>query len=126
MINFLINACHAADKDDAWIQLDVTVENEAQHQLCIAVSDNGQGMDEKTQTKIFDPFFSTKSPEGGTGLGLFVCHTLARRMDGHIDVFSQPGQGSRFVLVLPIHDQEKGLPVSDADETHRRASALVE
>jgi signal transduction histidine kinase len=104
LINFLINASHAVDKDDSWIKLEVTVNGNDQKQVRIAVSDNGQGMDEKIQSKIFDPFFTTKSPEGGTGLGLFVSHTLAERMGGHIEVESETGKGSRFVLTLPVKD----------------------
>ena len=107
MINLLINASHAADKDDSWIKLDVTVNGDDHKELCIAVSDNGHGMDEKMQSKIFDPFFSTKSPEGGTGLGLFVSHTLAERMGGDIEVESEAGKGSRFVLILPVKDPNR-------------------
>ena len=105
LINFLINASHAADKDDSWIRLDVTVNGDEQKQVSIAVSDNGHGMDEKIRKKIFDPFFTTKSIEVGTGLGLFVSHTLAERMAGHIEVESDPGKGSQFVLTLPLADQ---------------------
>ena len=104
LINFLINASHAADKDDSWIKLDATAKNDDQKQVRIAVSDNGQGIDEKIQSKIFDPFFTTKSVEVGTGLGLFVSHTLAERMAGHITVESETGKGSKFVLILPVKD----------------------
>ena len=104
LINFLINASQAVDKDDSWIKLEVTINGGDPKHVFIAVSDNGHGMDEKTQSKIFDPFFTTKSPQDGTGLGLFVSHTLAERMAGHIEVESEPGKGSKFVLILPIED----------------------
>ena len=122
LINFLVNSCHAADKDDAWIRLDVTVEENGSRQLAIAVSDNGQGMDERTLSKIFDPFYTTKSPEGGTGLGLFVCHTLAQRMDGRIEVSSRPGEGSRFVLVVPVEkaDAVTSVAATETQDAHGR------
>jgi signal transduction histidine kinase len=107
LINFLINACHAADKEDSWIQLDVTVSRGNPKRMHIAVSDNGHGMDDHTQSKIFDPFFTTKSPERGTGLGLFVSHTLAERMGGDIKIESEPGRGSKFVLTIPVDDQHQ-------------------
>ena len=115
LINFLINASHAADKEDSWIKLDVTVNGDDHKELCIAVSDNGHGMDEKIQSKIFDPFFSTKSPEGGTGLGLFVSHTLAERMGGRIEMESKAGKGSRFVLILPVKDPNRATGVEAQD-----------
>ena len=108
LINFLLNACQAADKPDSWIQLDVSVNGGTSQKVHISVSDNGQGMDEETQLKIFDPFFTTKSPEGGTGLGLFVSHTLAERMGGEIRIESKPGSGSTFVLICPVKNQADG------------------
>ncbi|UCF89845.1 MAG: HAMP domain-containing histidine kinase, partial [Desulfobacterales bacterium] len=70
----------------------------------IEVSENGCGMDEVTRDKIFDPFFSTKSPRDGTGLGLYVCHTLVEGLKGRIEVESAPGQGSVFRVILPAKE----------------------
>ena len=101
LINFLINACHATDKEDSWVKLDVAA-NEERSQIVISVSDNGHGMDEKTLSKVFDPFYTTKSTEGGTGLGLYVSHLLARKMGGEIFAESRQGEGSKFILKLPL------------------------
>jgi two-component system NtrC family sensor kinase len=76
-----------------------------QDQLCIEVSDNGCGMDEATQLKIFDPFFTTKSHMDGTGLGLYICHSMAERLNGRIELESEPGTGSTFKLILPIENK---------------------
>jgi PAS domain S-box-containing protein len=69
----------------------------------IEVEDNGPGMDEKVRNKIFEPFYSTKSPGEGTGLGLSVSYfIITRAHGGSIKVESQPGHGARFVIHLPL------------------------
>jgi signal transduction histidine kinase len=105
LLNLLINAAQAADKHDSWIKLDVSVSNGEREHIVIEVSDNGCGIDKETQLKIFDPFFTTKSQSEGTGLGLYVCHTLVERLKGRVDVESEPGQGSVFRLILPVENQ---------------------
>ena len=105
LLNLLVNAAQASDKHDSWIKLNVTVNNGERKQIGIEVSDNGCGIDKETQVKIFDPFFTTKSQTEGTGLGLYVCHTLVERLKGRIEVESEPGKGSVFRLVLPVESQ---------------------
>jgi len=68
----------------------------------ITISDNGPGMDETTRRHIFDPFFSTKPPGSGTGLGLTVAYAIiSRGYDGHLEVESQGGEGTTFRVLLP-------------------------
>jgi signal transduction histidine kinase len=109
LLNLLVNAAQAADKHDSWIKLNVTVNNGEREQICIEVSDNGCGIDKEAQLKIFDPFFTTKSQAEGTGLGLYVCHTLVERLKGRIEVESEPGEGSIFRVML-----------SDKDRSHKK------
>ena len=66
------------------------------------VEDDGSGMDEKTMTKIFDPFFTSKST--GTGLGLAAVLGILRAHKGAVDVVSDTGKGTRFRVYLPITD----------------------
>jgi C4-dicarboxylate-specific signal transduction histidine kinase len=101
LINLLLNAAQAADKEDSWIKLDVKIKDDRQDHTIIAVSDNGCGMDEKTRLSVFDPFFTTKPPAEGTGLGLYVTHNLIRDLGGRIEVQSEPGKGSKFIIILP-------------------------
>lgn len=79
---------------------EVRVEAEAKDQrIRIAVSDDGPGMDEKTQKRIFDPYFTTKSE--GSGLGLPLVRHLTQRLGGDLELHSEPGRGSRFAVWLP-------------------------
>jgi nitrogen-specific signal transduction histidine kinase/ActR/RegA family two-component response regulator len=74
----------------------------------LEVSDTGCGMSPRTRTRIFDPFFSTKS--AGRGLGLPVVHGIVRSLRGAIRVSSEPGKGSTFQILLP----SAGAPAPDA------------
>ena len=106
LINLLVNAAQAADKEDSWVKLNVLTENKDRGHLIIEVSDNGCGMDDITRKKIFDPFFTTKPAGEGTGLGLYVCHNLLEGLGGRIEVESEPGKGSKFRVILTVKDTE--------------------
>src|SRR5713226_9421597 len=67
--------------------------------VCIAVSDNGRGLDERVARRMFEPFFTTRL--AGTGLGLATVREIVRDHDGALGVQSQPGRGSRFEVWLP-------------------------
>jgi PAS domain S-box-containing protein len=71
----------------------------------LSVGDTGSGMEEGVQAKIFDPFFSTK--ECGTGLGLAVVQQIVENFGGRIEVWSQPGRGTRFDVWLPRAEAEQ-------------------
>lgn len=69
----------------------------------IRISDTGIGMTEETKARIFDPFFTTKPVGEGTGLGLAIVYGIVNDHDGTIEVESQPGVGTTFIINFPIH-----------------------
>jgi CheY-like chemotaxis protein len=86
---------------------DVSASNVPEGQyVLLSVSDNGCGMDAETQAHIYEPFFTTKQKEVGTGLGLSTVYGIVKQNHGFIRVDSTPGQGTTFRIYLPRHLSE--------------------
>ena len=81
-----------------WISTEVTADNT----VTVKIRDNGPGIAAGCAQQIFDPFFTTKSIGKGTGLGLAISYQIVAKHQGKIEVNSQIGQGTEFVITLPV------------------------
>nr|WP_319394890.1 HAMP domain-containing sensor histidine kinase [uncultured Desulfobacter sp.] len=80
----------------------VSVQKEA-NSVLIRYSDTGKGMSSETAERIFEPFFTTLRAKGGTGLGMYICHNIVTsRLNGTIECSSMQGQGTTFLITVPI------------------------
>ncbi|MEN8258110.1 MAG: PAS domain S-box protein [Thermodesulfobacteriota bacterium] len=112
--NLLINAAHAInDKQQGKISVSSHYSERLQS-IVVSIEDNGMGIDPETTARIFEPFFTTKRNSGGTGLGLSVSYGLIQEHNGLIALYSRPGLGSRFSLLLPITEESKPLRLQPA------------
>jgi signal transduction histidine kinase len=86
--------------------------------VVLAVSDNGCGMDTNTRQHVFDPFFTTKSAGQGTGLGLTTVRGIVTSNGGLIHFESEPGRGTRVMILLPRIIQSASADFSDISTPH--------
>ncbi|MFT5695269.1 MAG: signal transduction histidine kinase [Myxococcota bacterium] len=98
MVNIIRNAIESQE-----FRCRVQVESELKGDLArVQITDNGRGIDARDKARVFDPFYSTRVEEGGTGLGLSVAHGIIREHDGVITTDSDEGKGTVFTIELPI------------------------
>jgi len=84
-------------------RLEVAVRREGMDRVATTITDNGCGMAEADLTRIYEPFYSTKTKVGGTGLGLSITYGLIKELGGSIQVSSKLGEGTSFIVSLPLH-----------------------
>lgn len=113
LLNLMLNAVHAmethgGDPKELILRVRGGIDEHDQRVVRVHVIDTGPGIDERTREKIFHPYFSTKS--SGNGLGLPTARRIIDAHQGHIDLHSEPGRGSSFVITLAVEvadDQDK-------------------
>jgi two-component system, NtrC family, sensor kinase len=103
LMALMLNAVDAMDERRG--RLTVRTGRNPHHadEVVVEVEDNGVGIPRADQSKIFEPFYTTKPPGRGTGLGLSICYGIVEDHRGRIEVESQPGRGSIFRVFLPVH-----------------------
>jgi len=108
LFNIIRNAAQAMEKDrkDGWIALSGAMDKGA---VVIKIADNGSGIPQDKIGQIFNPFFTTKEPGKGTGLGLFIVKQVVERNKGTIQVESEEGVGTTFLLTFPLNEPAKVL-----------------
>lgn len=109
-MNIIINSMYFTPEKGS-----ITISSEMNHNkenntgddtdmIRVSISDTGAGIQTGMLDKIFDPFFTTKPVGDGTGLGLAICHRIVEEHNGSIDVESEPGSGTTFIIKLPTRD----------------------
>lgn len=103
-LNLIINAAHAIEEGDLEnneIRVRIWLDG---GRVAVSFLDTGHGVPPEQLPRIFDPFFTTKTIGQGTGMGLSICNNIVISMGGSIDVESESGQGSEFVVRIPVGD----------------------
>jgi len=91
----------------------------------ISVADTGTGIDMETQSKIFDPFFTTKDVGKGTGLGLYIVHSIVTNHGGYINLYSEPLRGTQFNIYLPVTSATETETAGDEEDLKGSGTLLV-
>ena len=97
-LNLFLNARDAMPTG-GWLSIRTRTDDQT---AVVEISDTGAGIAPESLSRIYDPFFTTKAPGQGTGLGLSVTYGVVQEHHGAIECDSEPGQGTRFTLTLPL------------------------
>ncbi len=102
LTNLLLNSVAHAFPDGTGGAVEIKVKESGADHVEILFSDNGVGMTPEVRRRAFDPFFTTRRDQGGTGLGLHIVYSIVTsRLGGRLHLHSEPGQGTRIQIILP-------------------------
>jgi signal transduction histidine kinase len=102
LTNLFLNAVNHAFPEGSSGTISIVARTSGADQVHVVFRDNGVGMGESVQRRAFDPFFTTRRGDGGTGLGLHIVYNLiTRRLGGRIVLSSMPDAGTTFRISLP-------------------------
>jgi two-component system cell cycle sensor histidine kinase/response regulator CckA len=105
LLNLAVNARDAMPSGGTLTLVTSVAEGAGVRLARLTVADTGTGMSEQTLAHIYEPFFTTKEPGKGTGLGLASVHSIVKQSHGAIGVHSRLGEGTRFTIDLPHHNE---------------------
>lgn len=100
VLNLVTNAIHALRGGGGTLTITTCLDSDGKH-VCLEISDSGHGIEREDLSKVFNPFFTTKQQGEGTGLGLSISYNIIKDHDGVIEVKSERGKGSTFLVILP-------------------------
>lgn len=100
LLNIIMNALQAMESSGGKLMVETTLAGN--EDVCVIITDNGPGIPDELIDRIFERYFTTKRPDEGTGLGLFVTKNLVENMGGEIIVSSRSGGGTIFKITLPV------------------------
>lgn len=103
--NLIENSIKYARKDSVEPFVKVIVKQSAEDYFCIIVEDNGIGIDSKYQDKVFDMFYRANDEGQGSGLGMYILKSAVDKLEGEVELKSILGEGTKFVVLLPILDE---------------------
>ena len=92
---------------------------------CLTVADTGSGIDQSIIDRIFEPYFSTKEKDKGTGIGLAMVHGIVKSYGGNIRVYSEPGKGTLFHVYLPVIESKADVQKIQPIESARNGSERI-
>jgi PAS domain S-box-containing protein len=111
LLNILVNAIQSIKNEGTIFITTKLIEKDGQQCVEISVKDSGVGIDKMIMNKIFEPFFTTKEAGEGTGLGLSISKNIAEAHYGTIDVESAIGEGTTFIILLPVEFKKKNKSI---------------
>ena len=104
-LNLISNAINAIEDGGQIIITGAGEKTGGGESLVLTVEDNGTGIDKKIQEKIFEPFFTTDDTGSGSGMGLWITKIMIEKMQGNIQLVSDKGTGSKFIITLPMNKE---------------------
>ncbi|MEA3417315.1 MAG: PAS domain S-box protein [Thermodesulfobacteriota bacterium] len=136
IMNLCTNAFHAMEKTGGKLivnlkEVELAIEDLKDQAMipgkyiCLTVADTGTGMDQGVIDRIFDPYYTTKEEGKGTGLGLAVAHGIVKSHGGHISVYSEPGKGSEFQILLPVIEKQKESAKVETDTSIQKGDERI-
>ena len=137
LMNLCTNASHAMEKEGGTLtvclrnvpiysqELESEVHIKPGRYLALSVGDTGYGIAPEIREKIFDPYFTTKEPGMGTGIGLFVVHGIVEQHGGAIRVENEPGKGCVFHIYLPLSRKQEEEPVFKGEASLPRGDERI-
>lgn len=108
LLNFFENSLHSILEKSKLLgpsykgQIEVSAHTNSDNHVFIEFFDNGKGIEERNKDKVLEPFYTTKPPGSGTGLGLYLSYEIIKQHNGKVSIESDKGEFAKFIVELPI------------------------